>query len=106
MADLLWNGRPESRGIGGQFAVEYANLTWPLPDTLSDEQLARLFYPDAETRASNRFHVPDCPVVHQELKQKYVTEQLLWEEYTQRYPNRCYSYSQFCDRYRHWRGRQ
>lgn len=31
---------------------------------------------------------------------------LLWEDYTQRYPNRCYSYSQFCDRYRHWLGQQ
>jgi len=27
---------------------------------------------------------------------------LLWEEYTARYPNRCYNYSQYCDRYRHW----
>ena len=25
---------------------------------------------------------------------------------TQQYPNRCYSYSQFCDRYQHWRGKQ
>lgn len=35
-----------------------------------------------------------------------MTKQLLWEEYTQHYPNRCYSYSQFCDRYRHWCGQQ
>lgn len=32
-----------------------------------------------------------------------MTKQLLWEEYTQQYPNRCYSYSQFCDRYNYWR---
>ena len=50
--------------------------------------------------------MPDWSVVHQELKRKGVTLQLLWEEYTQQYPNRCYSYSQFCDRYRHWRGKQ
>ena len=31
-----------------------------------------------------------------------VSKQLLWEEYTQRYPNSCYSYSQFCDRYKSW----
>ena len=30
------------------------------------------------------------------------SKQLLWEEYTQRYPNSCYSYSQFCDRYKSW----
>lgn len=30
-----------------------------------------------------------------ELKKKGLTKQLLWEEHTQQYPNRCYSYSQF-----------
>ncbi|MDT8952831.1 IS21 family transposase, partial [Aeromonas caviae] len=45
---------------------------------------------------------PDWPSVHQELKRKGVSKQLLWEEYTQRYPNSCYSYSQFCDRYKSW----
>ena len=49
---------------------------------------------------------PAWSTIHQELKRKGVTLQLLWEEYTQQYPNRCYSYSQFCDRYRHWRGKQ
>ena len=44
--------------------------------------------------------------MHQELKHRHMTKQLLWEEYTQQYPNRCYSYSQFCDRYRNWCGKQ
>ena len=35
-------------------------------------------------------------------QRKGVSKQLLWEEYTQRYPNSCYSYSQFCDRYKSW----
>ena len=35
-----------------------------------------------------------------------MTRQLLWEEYTQQYPNRCYSYSQFCTRYERWRKQQ
>jgi len=81
-------------------------LGWPLPDDLNDVQLARLFYPEADTRTSSRFQVPDWPVLNQELKHKGMTKQLLWEEYTRQYPNRCYSYSQFCDRYRHWRGLQ
>ncbi len=81
-------------------------LSWPLPDDLNDVQLARLFYPGADTRSSSRFQVPDWPAVHQELKRKGMTKLLLWEEYTQQYPNRCHSYSQFCDRYRHWRGLQ
>ena len=82
------------------------DLSWPLPDDLDDTALAGLFYPGADTRPSARFQVPDWSVVHHELKRKGVTLQLLWEEYTQQYPNRCYSYSQFCERYRHWRGKQ
>lgn len=81
-------------------------LGWPLPAELNETELARLFYPEADTRVSRRFQVPEWSVIHQELKRKGMTKQLLWEEYTQRYPNRCYSYSQFCDRYRRWCGQQ
>jgi transposase len=81
-------------------------ISWPLTDDLDDHRLARLFYPGADTRVSKRHQVPDWSGVHQELKRKGVTKQLLWEEYTEQYPNRCYSYSQFCDRYAHWRGLQ
>jgi transposase len=81
-------------------------LSWPLPPELDDNQLARPFYPSADTRVSSRYQVPDWSVIHQELKRKGITKQLLWEEYTQQYPNRCYSYSQFCDRYAHWQGLQ
>jgi transposase len=81
-------------------------LSWPLPEELEDTQLARLFYPGADTHVSTRYQVPDWSAIHQELKRKGVTKQLLWEEYTQQYPNHCYSYSQFCERYNHWRGLQ
>ena len=81
-------------------------LGWPLPDDLDDNRLANLFYPAADTCTSRRYQMPDWPVIHQELKRPHMTKQLLWEEYTQQYPNRCYSYSQFCDRYRRWRGKQ
>jgi len=86
--------------------AEALALGWPLPAELTEVELARLFYPDADTRVSRRFQVPEWSVMHQELKRKGMTKQLLWEEYTERYPNRCYSYSQFCDRYRRWRGQQ
>ena len=81
-------------------------LSWPLPEDLDDTALAGLFYPGADTRPSPRFQVPDWSAVHQELKRKRMTLQLLWEDYTGQYPNRCYCYSQFCDRYRHWRSKQ
>lgn len=86
-------------------AVELG-LSWPLPDELDDNQLAQLFYPGTDTTVSSRYQVPDWSAAHQELKRKDMTKQLLWEEYTQQHPNRCYSYSQFCDRYRHWCGQQ
>jgi len=54
-------------------------LGWPLEPELDDNQLAQLFYPHADTRASSRFQVPDWPVMHQELKRKGMTKQLLWE---------------------------
>ena len=81
-------------------------LGWPLPDDLDDNQLANLFYPTADTRTSHRYQMPDWPVINQELKRRHMTKQLLWEEYTQQYPNRCYSYSQFCERFRRWQGKQ
>ena len=86
--------------------AEKEGLTWPLPPELTDERLAHLFYPGADARVSTRHQVPDWSALHQELKRKGVTKQLLWEEYVQQYPNRCYSYSQFCDRYAHWKGLQ
>jgi len=81
-------------------------LSWPLPDALDDNQLAQLFYPGADTTVASRYQMPDWSAIHQELKRKGMTKQLLWEEYTQQHPNRCYSYSQFCDRYRRWCGQQ
>ena len=81
-------------------------LNWPLPAAMDDSQLARLFYPTADTRRSTRSEVPDWRIIHQELKRKGTTKLLLWEEYTEQYPNRCYSYSQFCEKYRHWRKQQ
>ena len=82
------------------------SLSWPLPKELDDIELARLFYPKADIRVSKRFQIPDWPTLSQELKGKGMTKQLLWEEYCQQYPNRCLSYSQFCDRYLSWAKKQ
>ncbi len=45
-------------------------LTWPLPPKLDGIELARRFYPGADTRISRRYQVPEWPVIHQELKRK------------------------------------
>jgi len=78
------------------------NLTWPLPEDLDDTQLASLFYPKANATSSKQFAVPDWTQIHQELKRKAMTKLLLWEEYCEAQPTRCYSYSQFCDLYAKW----
>lgn len=82
--------------------AEQHRLSWPLPDELDDQTLALTFYPGSDAQPSKKYQQPVWTDVHQELKKKGVTKQLLWEEYTQQYPNRCYSYSQFCARYADW----
>ena len=82
------------------------NITWPLPEDWDDQTLALKFYPQADAQISAKYQEPVWTTVHMELKKKGLTKQLLWEEYTQQYPNRCYSYSQFCARYADWRKKQ
>ena len=82
-------------------------LGWPLAQDLDDVRLAQLFYPKAQpSEDSRRLVVPDWTQIHQELKRKAMTKQLLWEEYCEAHPTRCYSYSQFCDLYAKWRKKQ
>lgn len=81
-------------------------LDWETIEQLDDQQLARHFYPQSDTRASNQFKLPDWVDVNQELKRKGMTKHLLWEEYTQQYPNRSYSYPQYCFLYKQWLSKQ
>jgi transposase len=77
-----------------------AGVVWPLPEGMDDEQLERcLFAPPPPPSATRP--LPDWPVVHQELRRKDVTLQLLWLEYKEGAPDG-YQYSQFCRRYREW----
>ena len=52
----------------------------------------------------DRYAQPDYAVIHQELKRKGVTLQLLWEEYQKAYGQSAYRYSQFCRHYHDYRG--
>ncbi len=81
-------------------------LDWEKISSLNELQLARLFYPESDVRISNHFQCPDWVEVHQELRRKGVTKHLLWEEYTQAYPNRSYSYPQYCFLYQAWARKQ
>lgn len=80
-----------------------SGLPWPLPADLDEATLeARLFRRGAAPPAATR-PVPDWATVHQQLKQKGVTRQLLWAEYKATAPDG-YQYTQFCWHYDAWRG--
>ena len=99
-----------SIGVGPTVAGEYirrarrADLSWPLPDDLSDEALEQRLFPAPRTSRAKERSRPDWPVIHRELRRAGVTLSLLWEEYRAVHP-RGYGYSQFCELYRQWKGR-
>jgi len=76
-------------------------LEWTEAQSLDEAELKHRLYP-AMAPTEVRFVAPDFGQVHQELKGKGVTRQLLWEEYLQQYPDNALKYSQFCQRYREW----
>src|SRR5438477_5963690 len=81
-------------------ALEH-DLSWPLPAELDDTRLESLLYVQAAARAA--YTHPDYGRLHQELKRKGVTLQLLWEEYAQAHGAAAYRYSQFCEHYHQYR---
>ena len=82
-----------------------AGLPWPLPAELDEAALDAQLFRRGELPPSATRPVPDWATVHQELKRKGVTLQLLWAEYqahdqnTAAEPARCYQYTQFCRLY-------
>jgi transposase len=84
--------------------AEAQGLSWPLPKGMDEVALeARLYPPRTSTR---RFAEPDYPRIHQALKHKGVTLQLLWSEYMAVHGARAWRYSQFCHHYQQWRDAQ
>ena len=81
-------------------------LTWETIEPLDDQQLNAQFYPSQTKPSSKSFILPDWSEVHRELRAKGVSKYLLWEEYTQQYPEQSYRYSQFCFLYMEWQKKQ
>ena len=83
--------------------AEAAQLGWPLPTELTQEQLwQRLLGGNPATGDLPVCKVlPDWEHIHQELRRKDVTLHLLWDEYRQAYPEG-YRYSRFCELYQRW----
>lgn len=87
------------------YRASAASLSWPLPSDLDDERLETLLYPIHPRAVTSRRAPPDWVALHNELlSHKHLTLMLLWQEYKEQEPSG-YQYSQFCDLYRHWRGK-
>ena len=80
-----------------------AQLPWPLPADMDEDQLEALLFPRTPLGVV-RYAEPDLARIHQELKRKGVTLQLLWEEYEEAHPGQAYRYSQFCVHYKRFQG--
>jgi transposase len=68
---------------------------------LDDKSLYSLLYPEKEIEESKTKQMPDMNYLHEELKKKGVTIQLLWEEYRSHIPEG-YSRTQFFYLYKEW----
>ncbi len=95
-----------SKGVVGKYVslAHVQGIGWPLPEGTDEARLEALLFP-AKTPPA-RFAEPDFFQVHQELKRKGVTLQLLWAEYVENHGDKAYRYSQFCHRYRQWSAKQ
>jgi len=101
-----------SKGAVGEYLrrARADGVTWEVARELSDHELeARLFKTPGRNVPVDRVPI-DLDWVHREMKRKGVTLQLLWVEYREASQHdeqgrRPYQYSQFCDRYRQFRGR-
>ena len=80
-----------------------AGIGWPPPADLDEDALALKLQPPPTANLSTT-PLPNFVEIHQELRRKGVTLQLLWEEYADDNPVEHYSYPHFCMLYREWRG--
>jgi transposase len=82
--------------------AETANLHWPLPEGISEEDLYRKLFPEDTLADEPERPLPDWEDLQKELKKKGITLRLLWEEYKGKHPDQHYQYTQFCEYYRRW----
>ena len=81
--------------------AEQRGLTWPLPDDLDEAAVEHMLFPPVVHIDTDKRLMPPMDGIHQQLRKKSVTLQLLWYEYKQANPDG-YQYSQFCKRYHQW----
>jgi transposase len=82
-----------------------AGLGWPLGEGMDEQRLEAQLFPIGQPRTTPPRTPLDLVYIRNELRRKHVTLQLLWEEYRGHTPDG-YSYSQYCQLYRDWLGKQ
>lgn len=82
-----------------------AELDWERVAQLDEGDLEQRLYRNRPSHRTGR-PLPDPAYIHTELRRKGVTLQLLHLEYLADHPERGYGYTQFCDIYKRWLGRQ
>lgn len=76
-------------------AAQLGVACWPLPADWDDVRLDRAFLKTQVILKPAKV-IPDWGQVHQQLKGKGVTLELLWQEYAERHGDNHYSYNHFC----------
>lgn len=84
-----------SLSIGATTVIDFlqrarsAEMSWPLPEDMTDEALEARLFPASTALAEikARRPQPDWQTIHRELRRKGVTLQLLWEEHRAAHPN-------------------
>lgn len=99
-----------ARSTIGEYVARFqqSGLDWPLPPDMSDTQLAKVLFKEPECARDRVTFVrpePDWQAVHNELRRKGVTLQLLWQEYKIANPDG-YQYAWFCENYARWHGQR
>lgn len=54
-------------------------IFWPLPESISDYELAKLLFPEKSISPSRK--LPDGEYIHKKVTKSEVTLSLLWNEY-------------------------
>lgn len=77
--------------------AQLSGLSWAEAMTMDDTTIELRLFPESGLEKRLR-PLPDWGTIHQELRRKGVTLQLLWEEYLGVHPDG-YGYSRFCELY-------
>src|SRR5512143_3708103 len=81
--------------------AQQVGLSWPLAPEIDEATLEHQLFRSLHPVAQEKRQIPPMEYLHQELKKKGVTLQLLWHEYKEKCPEG-YQYSQFCRLYHQW----